>query len=329
MITTALVASVAGVAGLGCTGKYVRPTTREKVHPTPERVERGNYIVNNVAACGACHTPRTGFSWLEGERPDAFLSGGQYIDDVGREIKIQIPNITQDPGSGIGRWTDDQIMRAIRDGVRANDDLLYPPMPFMSLGRMADEDVRSVVAYLRTVTPLRNQTGRDDNQIPFGLKMALRIGTFHHLPVGGVRSPGSGDRVKYGEYLATAIAPCWSCHSLEGRAPSNDNLFGGSTTPFDERGVGKVYARNLTPDPETGIGKYTPEQIKESLKNGKRLDGKPMAPPMSSFIPHFAGMADQDLDAIVAYLKSIPPRKQKIPERVLTAEASKAIGETR
>jgi mono/diheme cytochrome c family protein len=322
------VALATGWFAAGCTGKYVRPTTSQKVSPTPELLDRGGYLVNQVAACGVCHTPRIASSWLEGERTDAFLAGGQIIDDAAAGFRVVVPNITPDPETGIGAWTDDEIMRGVRDGVRANGELMMPPMPFSSYGRMADSDARAVVAYLRTVTPLRNGVDRGVNTFPLMFSFAKSAGLIHHQPAKNVALPPAGDPIKRGEYLARAVASCWECHSITSRGPSDKNLFAGSEQPFQLPGVGKVYARNLTPDPETGLGRYTASQIKQSLRTGKRLDGKPMAPPMSSFIPHFSGMAEPDLDAIVAYLQSIPARKQKVPERVLEPAATRAIGET-
>ena len=96
--------------------------------------------------------------------------------------------------------------------------------------------------------------------------------------------------------------------------------------PLTERQYGKVWARNLTPDRETGIGKYTAEQIKQSLRSGKRLDGKPMAPPMTLVLPHISTWTDEDLDALVVYMRSVPAKPRKAPEPEMTAEARKSIG---
>ncbi|HEY0713583.1 MAG TPA: cytochrome c, partial [Polyangia bacterium] len=138
------------VAGLGCTGRYVRPTTQEAVAASEDRVARGNYLVNSVMSCGACHSPRVGGTWLGGERADAYLAGGSVFDDPENNFKVSTPNITQDRETGIGAWTDDEIMRAIRDGIHRDDDRLrYPPMPFYMYDTLSDDDVRAVVAYLR------------------------------------------------------------------------------------------------------------------------------------------------------------------------------------
>ncbi len=311
----------------GCTGKYVRPTTAEKFAASPEAVTRGGYLVNQVSACGGCHTPHVNGSFVEGERTDAYLAGGMRIDDGSLGIHVAIPNITQDVTTGIGGWTDDQIQRAIRDGVRADNQLLMPPMPFGSYARMSDDDARAVVAYLRTVPAVKNPVDRTKNQFAFGLRFAKSMGFIHHKPVANVQAPPTSDRVRYGEYLAHGIAPCHDCHSITGKGPSDDNLFAGGEAALEDPAWGKVYARNLTPDRETGLGNYTAAQIKQSLRTGNRLDGKTMAPPMSMFIPHFSGMTDDDLDAIVAYLRSIPAKKHKIPDRELSASAKRLVGE--
>jgi mono/diheme cytochrome c family protein len=313
--------------GLGCTSKYIRPTTPEKLAVTPELTERGGYLVNQVAACGGCHTPRVNLSWLEGERTDAYLGGGQVIDDATFGMTVAIPNISADPETGIGAWTDDQILRAVRDGVRADDRLLMPPMPFGTWARLSDDDARAIVAYLRSAPPVKNAVDRSHDHFAFGLRFAKSMGFIHHKPAVNVQAPPRADRVRYGEYLAHGVAPCHDCHSLTSKGPSDDNLFGGAEEPMEEKAVGKVWPRNLTPDKETGLGNYTAAQIKEALRSGKRLDGKLMAPPMSAFIPHFSGMTDEDLDAVVAYLMSLPAKKHQVPDRSLTPAAKKLVGE--
>jgi mono/diheme cytochrome c family protein len=310
-----------------CTGKFVRPTSPEKFPTSAEVIARGGYLVNQVASCGACHTPREGGSWLGGERADAFLAGGSWIDDDGFGLKVVMPNISEDPETGIGAWTDDEILRAVRDGVRKDGALLMPPMPFGTWQRLGDDDARAIVAYLRTVPPVRNAIDRSSDHFSFGVRFAKRMGFIHHTPAVNVKAPPRSDQVRYGEYLARGVAPCNDCHSLTSRGPSDDNLFAGSDGGMEDPAWGKVWARNLTPDKATGLGNYSAAQIKRALRSGERLDGKTMAPPMSSFIPHFSGMTDEDLDAIVAYLKSIPAKVHAVPERQLTPDAKRLLGE--
>ncbi len=311
----------------GCTGKYVRPTTTRVVSATPEMLARGNYLVNQVSMCTACHTPRVGGTWLGGERTDAFLAGGSVINDADEGFRIAIPNISQDKETGIGAWTDDEILRATRDGVAKDGRLMWPPMPFGSYHFMSDDDAHAVVAYLRTAPAVKNKVDRDHNKFPLMMKVAHGMGAMHKPPAKDVKAPPVSDKKAHGRYLAT-LGVCVECHSLTSTGPDpKDHLLAGSKVPFSEPEYGKVWARNLTPDMDTGLGKFTAEQIKEALKTGRRLDGKPMAPPMSVLIPHLSTWSDEDLDALVTFMKSIPAIKFKVPERQLTAEAKRLVGE--
>jgi mono/diheme cytochrome c family protein len=317
-----------------CTGKYIRPTTDLKVTPTPAMIARGSYIVNQNASCGACHTGREGNGLSafvgEGESTERYLSGGNYlvVDGVG---KVWIPNITPDPETGIGAWTDDEILRALRDGIAKDGHLMMPMMPFGSYQYMSDADAAAVVAYLRTVPPVKLSQPRQETDLGVMGNFFIGRGVAHHLPAKNVPETNRADKLKWGEYVMR-LGHCWECHSVKGMAPSDINekdFMSGSpdVDPILEKTVGKIYLRNLTPDPETGLGKYSAEQIKASLKNGTRLDGKKMAPPMSMFIPHLSGLTDEDMDALVAFLKAMKPVKNKIPERELNAEWKQRLGD--
>src|SRR3954468_16851826 len=115
---TAALAAAAALATAGCGGKYVRPVSTEKFEATPARIVRGGYLVNQVCACGACHTTREhGHIASEPERTDAFLGGGNLFVAAGMSDAIWIPNLTPDAETGVGAWSDDELARAIRDGV--------------------------------------------------------------------------------------------------------------------------------------------------------------------------------------------------------------------
>jgi mono/diheme cytochrome c family protein len=276
-------------------------------------------------ACGACHSSRVGGTWLGGERTDAYLAGGVYFDEPEMEFKIAAPNITQDKETGIGAWTDDEILRALRDGIHRDGRLLWPPMPFYMYDQLSDEDAQAVVAYLRTVPPVKNQMNRE-RKAPFLIRRLVNWGLMHHKPVKDVKAPPRTDKKAYGGYLAR-IGLCVDCHSMTGTGPDlEDNLLGGSEEPFRERDFGESYARNLTPHATTGIGKYSDDQLKEALKTGKRLDGKPMAPPMTLVIPHLSTWTDEDIDALVAFIRSVKPIERKVPEPKLNDAAKKTLG---
>ncbi|HXT99782.1 MAG TPA: c-type cytochrome [Polyangia bacterium] len=311
---------LAALCVAGCHGKYTRPVSDDPIAPEPARLQRGSYLVNNVLFCGACHTSREhGNTLIEPERTDAYLGGGNVYNDKAIGV-VWVPNITPDVETGIGAWKDDEILRVLRDGVAKDGHFLLPLMPFAAYQHLSDEDARAVVAYMRTVPAYRQTKPRQDNKLGFMNKLLFgMIGVQMHKPVARVAEPDRTNKHDYGRYLMR-IAACGDCHSLteKGPRPETDPLaFAGSDVPFEDPGLGKVYASNISGDPETGLGRYTPDAIKQALRNGTRLDGKRLAPPMSILIPHLSGMTDEDLDALVGYLKYLPAAKRKPPEREL------------
>jgi mono/diheme cytochrome c family protein len=320
---------LAAVSVAGCHGKYVRPVSDEPVAAEPARLQRGSYLVNNVLFCGACHTSREhGNIMIEPERTDAFLGGGNVYDDKGIGV-VWIPNITPDAETGIGGWKDDEILRALRDGVAKDGHFMVPLMPFGAYQHLSDEDARAVVAYLRTVPPVRQARPRQDNKLGFMAKMLFKvIGVQMHKPIMSVAEPDRTNQHEWGHYLIR-VSACGDCHSLadKGPRPETDPMaFAGSEVPFEDPGLGKVYATNISGDTETGLGRYSPDAIKQALRNGTRLDGKKLAPPMSILIPHISGMSDADIDALVAYMKTLPAAKRKVPERELPASLRAQLG---
>jgi hypothetical protein len=143
-----------------------------------------------------------------------------------------------------------------------------------------------------------------------------------HKPVGDVQMPPKTDRVHYGEYVAR-LGSCTECHSMASKGPfeaDDSRYMGGSYAPFGYAKLGKVWARNLTPDLETGLGRYSAAQIKQAIQSGRRLDGKRMAPPMALLIPHVSGLDPDDLDALVTWLRALKPVVHAVPERQLVPE---------
>ena len=313
--------ALVGLLIAGCTGSLVRDTSSEPFPTTPDEVARGKYLVDAVTACGACHTGRASGLLTDPEEPQRYLAGGNTLEDVGN-FKLYVPNLTSDAETGLGKWSDDRISRAIRDGVDDEGTLLFPVMPFLSYQHMSDSDVRAIVAYLRTVPKARPDRPWFDGDIPFMARWAIRLGFVHHAPARNVPMPDRKDRVAYGKYVMY-LAHCEECHALGSRGPKgedDDAFMGGSDKPFTTRGVGKVWATNLTPDPEFGIAKYDDARVKDALRKGLRLeDGKPMAFPMLSYIPHFAAMTDADLDALIAYLRTLRQVHKQVPARELSS----------
>lgn len=320
---------LAAVLATACAGKYVRPTSDAPIERTPERLKRGAYLVNEVAACGACHTTRASGAITDPEDRKQAMGGGNVLDYRHSDMRVYVPNLTSDPKTGLAGWSDDQLLRAIRDGVDATGRFLAPVMPSSAYRFFSDEDARAVVAYLRSLPPVEQARPPVASEQPFFVKLLGSTGAFQHPPARDVAPPDPNDPVRRGEYLAR-VAGCAGCHSLTKLGPVEEGdarFMGGSEAPLELPGIGKVSASNLTPDPETGLGKYSAEQLKQALRTGTRLDGKLMAPPMETFMPHYMGLTDGDLDDLVTYLRALPAVKHAVPPRELSPEYRKKLGE--
>jgi cytochrome c553 len=321
-----LVALTSGTTS--CTGRFARPTHPEAFERTKERLERGEYLVNAVLACGMCHATRPSRSIYEDEERGAPLSGGNIIDEHG--MRLWVPNITPDKETGIGSWSDDELLRALRDGVRPDGQLLVPAMPFDRYATLSDEDARAVVVYLKSLPAVRGPGPREPNRLPFPTGFLFHtLGIAHHKPVSGVTAPPRQDPVRYGAYLAN-LAVCAYCHSRtargDSRGPDDKRFMAGADRPFESAELGKVWPSNLTPDVETGIGKYSEAAIKQAIETGMLLNGKTMAPPMHQARFHYTQMNDDDLHALITWLKSLKPVHNQVPARQLSPAMREHVG---
>ncbi len=223
-------------------------------------------------------------------------------------------NIT--PG-GVGEWTDGELLRAITMGVSRDGTPLFPLMPYLRYGRMSREDVEAIVAYVRTLPSLPAQPV-PDRTLDFPLPLVVR--TLPAAPSHQPQPPAS-DRVAYGEYLANA-AVCADCHTPmddQGAFLPGMDFAGG--TPFSPNGVGLVRAANITADAGTGIGTWTEDQFLDKFRAFRDTPMRTLEGPerlQNTEMPwtYYAGMRDDDLRAIYAYLRSRPPivnRVEKFP----------------
>jgi len=253
------------------------------------RLDRGRYLVESIAGCGNCHTPQG----PNGPLPGKALAGGLPVQDP--NFTAISANITPDPETGIGKWTDAQIVLAIREGRRPDGSLIGPPMPFDQYRHMSDNDVAAIVAYLRTVPPVKNAVTRTTYSFPLPPAWGP--------PVGRVPDVPQGDKVAYGRYLAGPVGHCIECHSTPGPqgAPDTKNALGAGGMTFPGP-WGKSTAPNITP---TGLKRYSDAQLKTIITTGVRPDGTHLKPPMG--IPYYAKMNPADVDAVVAYLRTLPP----------------------
>ena len=256
-------------------------------------LERGAYLVRGVVACGNCHTTRDAeMRFVAGME----LAGGFAFED--ERFTAHAANITPDAETGIGNWTDAQIVAAIREGKRPDGSIIGPPMPFSQYRRMSDRDVEAVVAYLRSIPPVRNPVPKSEYDFP--------LPPAYGPPVDRVAAPDEADRVAYGGYLAGPLGHCVECHTpmKEGRFDFDHSL-GAGGFPIAVGGGGVLMSANITPDKESGIGEWSDEDIGRAITQGLRPDGSQIHPIMP--YGFYATMTSRDVEAIVAYLRSLPP----------------------
>lgn len=252
-------------------------------------LERGTYLMRSIVACGNCHTPKG----PQGELPGMELAGGLKIEED--MFTAIAPNITPDPETGIGKWTDAQIIAAIREGRRPDGTIIGPPMPIALYRGVSDDDAKAIVAYLRTVKPVVNKAEKSQYKIP--------LPPTYGPPVTSVAAVPRGDKLAYGTYLAGPLGHCIECHSTPSPngPPDFVNKTGGGGLQFHGP-WGISHAPNITP---AGIGKYSDDDIKKAITTGTRPDGSRLMPPMA--YPYYRNIAPADLDAIVAYLRTLKP----------------------
>lgn len=254
-------------------------------------LERGRYLVNSIVACGNCHTPQT----PNGPEPGKELSGQFLIKTPG--FTAYAPNISQDPETGIGSWTDEQIINAIRNGRRPDGTLIGPPMPFEFYRHMSDSDVKAIVAYLRTVPPVKNTVTRSTYNFPLPPAYGPEVTTVPDVP--------KDDPVKYGEYLTGPLAHCWACHSpIVNGEPDYEHQFGAGGQVL-EGPWGVAVTANITPH-EDGIRDYSDEDIARAITTGVRPDGSKLSAPMGFY--YYKNIRPDDLKAMVAYIRTVPPK---------------------
>lgn len=208
-------------------------------------------------------------------------------------------NITQDKETGIGDWTDEQIIDAIREGKRPDGSQLDNIMPYGELNILSDEDSRALVAFLRTIKPVRHEVLRPD-----------KIHSSEVPPAQGL--PASTDHpVSHGKYLAR-IMRCRKCHTPWGGNASQQYI-GGNALTWRIAGDGEIYASNLTSDEKTGIGAWTDQQIKDAFLRMKKPDGSLIRGPMAILQGGWSQMDPDDVEDVVAFLRSLPPVENPIP----------------
>lgn len=271
----------------------------ELAGPDPQVLARGAYLVK-ASGCLVCHTA------IGPQGPDLANLGGGGLEMKEKFGVWRSPNITPDKGTGIGNWTDEQIVAAIREGLRPDGSQLTPMMPYMNYNVLTDDDAKAIVAFLRTLEPV-------ERQVP---KSELRLQPIV-APKPANKAPGASP-VEQGAYMASLML-CNHCHWTPNKdfsAPVGpDKMFsGGLPMELPQLGTGTLFSSNITSDADTGIGKWTEEQIFTAIKTMQRPDGKPIQGPMLFMQSQWSQLDDKDLKNVAAFIKSLPPVKNKVPK---------------
>lgn len=269
----------------------------------PAQLARGKYIFGATGGCG-CHTEPKG---------PANAGGRKYDGPFGT---VYSSNITPDTKTGIGTWTDEQIITAIRLGRRPNGERILPVHPFTSFNGMAEEDLQALVAFLRSVPPVSRATPPKKITVPMFESVFLPawLITFAAKETPPPVAPTSG--AGRGEYLVRAVGHCGECHTPRSSmtmAVDNSRFLAGNPKKTGPEGQATP---NLTPDKGTGLGDWTEEQIVTYLGTGNRPDGDVagglMGESIQGTLAGYKDLTKADLQAIARYLKSIPAVKNKI-----------------
>jgi len=280
-------------------GARTRPLTARTFQPTAERMRRGEYLVHSVARCMGCHAKYDEKAeHQKGERPVPVSkdgAGAALFHDG--PISVVAPNITSDPETGLGKWSDDAIARAIREGIADDGRVLLPVMPYENFRQMSDEDVASVVVFLRTLPPVRSTLA--PTKVPF-----LLTRLFQSVPqpvTSPVPEPDRSTPTRQGSYLAR-MGSCSGCHTP--RTPQFRLIPGMEMAGGNLMTWGKTVATvNLTPDP-SGIVYYDDVLFIETMRTGY-VRGRQLNSMMPWWV--YGNMTDDDLKALFAYLRTLQP----------------------
>jgi cytochrome c2 len=283
-----------------------------KVDLTPQRIERGKYLANNVAVCIDCHSTR---DWTKFSGPltsNRFGIGGEkFGKEAGLPGTIYSANITP---HNLKSWSDGELFRAITTGVKKDGSAIFPIMPYAAYGKMDKEDIYSIIAYLRTLPAQQSSTPERELDFPVNFIVNTIPAKADPHPI-----PATSKQMEYGAYIVNASA-CFECHTNvndKGEHLVGVDFAGGREFKLPN---GSVFTANITPDKQTGIGQWTKEQFVARFK--AFADSHTMQPvkgnEFQTVMPWtmYGGMKVQDLEAIYTYLKSLKPIKNQVTKFV-------------
>ena len=313
-VTAAAVLMTVTIGWRPLLGAKARPLTNRQFERTPERLARGRYLVEGVGGCFDCHSQvEKDFKDLKPGEPlvPVKKGAGRVIFEEG-DARLVAPNITPDVETGAGTWTDDQLARAIREGIGHDGRTLFPVMPYEDFRALSDEDTASIVVYLRSLEPVHNPLPK--RNIPFPLSRLINAAP---QPIQGPVVVNTSTPVARGKYIANIV--CRGCHTAKDKfgKPLPGMAFAGGDS-MD----GHIYSANITPD-ASGISYYSEDLFVKALRTGY-VGARPLNPPMPWWI--FRNMSDEDLKAIFAYLRTIKPVHHRVDNSEAAAKCKQCNG---
>jgi len=251
-------------------------------------------LVFAAGDCASCHaTPG---------QPDRLRLGGG-MDLASPFGTFHPPNISPDPDDGIGKWRTIDLANALMGGTSPTGGHYYPALPYVSYAHMRLDDVKDLMAYLRTLPPVKGRAPPHDLPFPFTIRRAIGAWKILYLNEKTIESDPSHDVAwNRGRYLAEGIAHCAECHAARNIANAirdNSRFAGG----YDQTGVG--YVPNIT---RAGIGDWTTQDFAEALRIGRTPDQRQIRSTMADVVTNLAELPDTDRQAIASYVLSLPPR---------------------
>ena len=305
---------IVGLAGAGVLYFFLKypdvdPPSMLTIERTLDRVERGKYLVTHVSGCLDCHSTRDWKYFAAPIIPGTEGKGGEVFDEnFGIPGKLFARNITP---AGIGTMTDGELLRVLTSGVDRNGKVLFPLMPYSNFNEMSEEDLYSIIAYIRTLQPIENSVST--SQVNFPVNLIIRTVPTKHQPH---PEPNRNNQYEYGKYLVMNAGVCGDCHTpqVKGKTIKGMDFSGGMEfrTPF-----GMIRSANITPDEETGIGMWTKEIFINRFKEFASPKSSSMSPDSMNYYTimpwtSFSGMTEEDLGAIYSHLRTLTPVGHKV-----------------
>lgn len=306
-----LIVVILALVGFASYFKFALPNVNDApiltIERTPARIQHGEYLANNVTVCMDCHSTRDWSFYSGPVMPGTLGKGGEYFGpEMGFPGKFYSRNITP---AALKDWTDGEIFRAITTGVDKEGKTLFPVMPYANYGKMDKEDIYDIIAYLRSIPPIENEILASEANFP----MNFLMNTIPKNP-SFVLKPLPSDSLKYGAYLVNASA-CVECHTPVDRGQIiAERAYSGGREFAMPSGI--IRSANITPDSETGIGKWTEQAFIERFKfyeDAAHIE-KVGSSQMNTIMPWamYARMDSIDLKAIYQYLFSLKPIQNEV-----------------